>query len=349
MQREHNKRFKISSSNRFAQRIKNNFFSSPVDCIITLSLTVVIVFTLISIFNWILFQADWNIVRQNIPTYFFGIYPENERWRPTLLLIILLILIIPLLIRFESKYLASILKPAWIILLPFGLILLAGGFGLTPVPTRNWGGLILTFTLTLFSSLISLPLGIILAFGRQSNLRIINKICSTYIDVMRAFPLITVLFFGQLLIPLFLPMEVEINRVTRAILAFSLFTSAYIAEDIRGGIQSVPSTQKEASLALGFSKRQTMQIIILPQALRTALPALTNQSIGLLQNTSLMAILGLVELMGIGRSLLADPQFIGRYLELYIWLAFVYWIICTILALLSRQLETKLNSNIISK
>ena len=141
-------------------------------------------------------------------------------------------------------------------------------------------------------------------------------------------------------------LTIDINRVLRAILAFSLFTSAYIAEDVRGGLQTVPQTQKEASQVLGFNNRQTMQIIILPQALRTALPSLTNQAIGLLQNTSLMAILGLVELMGVGRSILANPEFIGKYLEVYIWLAFVYWGICTVLSLLSVQLEQELNPSL---
>ena len=239
------------------------------------------------------------------------------------------------------------IKPLWIISIPLGLLLTAGGLGINPVPSRDWGGILLTLVLTSISTLIALLVGILLALGRQSNIKILSNSCKVYIDIMRAFPLITVLFFGQLLIPLFLPMGLEITRVSRAILAFSLFTSAYIAEDIRGGLQSIPFTQKEAGYVLGFNNIQTMKIIILPQALRIALPALTNQAIGLLQNTSLMAILGLVELMGVGRSLLANPAFIGRYLEAYIWLAFVYWIICTIMALLSRKLEQGLGSNII--
>ena len=160
---------------------------------------------------------------------------------------------------------------------------------------------------------------------------------------MRSIPLIAVLFFGQLLIPLFLPVDLEVNRVLRAILAFAFFAAAYIAEDVRGGLQSISGTQQEAASVLGLSKRQTVQYIMLPQALRIALPALTNQAIGLLQNTSLMAILGLVELLGISRSLLANPAFIGRYLETYLWLAAVYWFVCTAMALLARDLEKQLN------
>ena len=159
---------------------------------------------------------------------------------------------------------------------------------------------------------------------------------------MRAVPLIAVLFFGQLLIPLFLPIGVEIDRVWRAVFAFTLFVSAYIAEDIRGGLQSIPSTQLEAAESLGFSQSQIIQLILIPQALKIAMPALTNQVIGLFQNTSLMAILGLVELLGVGRSLLANPQFIGQYIEVYLWLASLYWISCTFMAILGRYFEKQM-------
>ena len=159
---------------------------------------------------------------------------------------------------------------------------------------------------------------------------------------MRAIPLIAVLFFGQLLIPLFLPLDIEIDRVWRAIFAFTIFVSAYIAEDIRGGLRSIPYTQIEAAKSLGLNQLQIIRFILIPQSLRIALPALTNQSIGLFQNTSLMSILGLVELLGIGRSILANPKFIGQYIEVYVWLASVYWLVCTLMALISRRLEKRL-------
>ena len=127
-----------------------------------------------------------------------------------------------------------------------------------------------------------------------------------------------------------------------AVFAFTLFVSAYIAEDIRGGIQSIPKTQREAADSLGLNQFQITRLIVIPQALRIALPALTNQSIGLFQNTSLMAILGLVELLGVGRSVLANPEFIGRYMEVYIWLASVYWLFCTFMAILGRHLEQRM-------
>ncbi|WP_320674553.1 amino acid ABC transporter permease [Prochlorococcus sp. MIT 1341] len=232
---------------------------------------------------------------------------------------------------------------AWISLIPFGIIILSGGIWLKPVPTIYWGGITLTLFISFCSGVIALPLGIILALGRQSNLLIIRNVCSFYIDFMRSLPLIAVLFFGQLLVPLFLPVEIELNRVVRAIIAFAIFAAAYIAEDVRGGIQSIPTNQLEAGEVLGLSRPQIYLLIVLPQALRVALPALTNQAVGLLQNTSLMAILGLVELLGISRSLLANPEFIGRYMEVYVWLGICYWTMCTLISVISKQLESNLN------
>ena len=231
----------------------------------------------------------------------------------------------------------------WIAMAPLGLWLLAGGLGLLPVGTRSWGGLTLTLLLTGGSGALALPLGILLALGRRSELPVLRWSSAAYIELMRAVPLIAVLFFGQLLIPLFLPPGLEINRVLRAVVAFALFAAAYIAEDVRGGLQAIPPTQREAAAVLGLSPRQVLQLVVLPQALRVALPSLTNQAVGLLQNTSLMAILGLVELLGISRSLLANPAFIGRYLEVYLWLAAVYWLACTAMALLARHLEVQLD------
>tara|TARA_B100001094_G_scaffold213300_1_gene207362 strand:+ start:233 stop:955 length:723 start_codon:yes stop_codon:yes gene_type:complete len=233
----------------------------------------------------------------------------------------------------------------WIGTVPLGIYLLNGGFGLDTVMTRNWGGLTLTILITSCSILFSLPIGILLALCRRSSIFLIQKLSSFYIDVMRAVPLIAVLFFGQLLIPLFLPVGIEIDRVWRAIIAFTLFVSAYIAEDIRGGLQSIPKNQIEAAKSLGLNKFQINIFILIPQALRVALPAITNQLIGLFQNTSLMSILGLMELLGVSRSILANPEFIGQYIEVYIWLASVYWLFCTTMALVSKKLEQKMTIN----
>ena len=310
-------------------------FKSSLVCIICIPI-------FLKLFNWVIFKFNWNVVISNLPLFAFGSFPTSKIWRPIVWIIYIFILFCLSILNFNKKWINRNLLFGWISSIPLGVFLLYGGIGLTPVMTRNWGGLTLTIFLTICSLFLSLPIGIALAFCRQSSLIIVKKISSLYIDIMRAIPLISVLFFGQLLIPLFLPYGVEVDRVWRAIFAFTMFLSAYIAEDIRGGLQSIPYTQIEAANSLGLNQYQIMWFVEIPQSIQIALPALTNQSIGLLQNTSLMSILGLVELLGVGRSILANPEFIGQYIEVYIWLASVYWLICTMIAILSRNLEKKI-------
>jgi general L-amino acid transport system permease protein len=296
-----------------------------------------------SCLHWLWHGADWTVVVTNLPLYAVGSYPEAERWRPLLCIVAVVVLIVITLVGPRLGGWRRSLPLLWSAMAPLGIWLLAGGLGLSPVGMQSWGGFSLTLLLTAGSGLLALPLGVLLALGRRSDLPVLRGGSTAYIELMRAIPLIAVLFFGQLLIPLFLPPGVEINRVLRAVVAFALFAAAYIAEDVRGGLQAIPPTQREAAAVLGLSPRQSLQLVVLPQALRVALPSLTNQAVGLLQNTSLMAILGLVELLGISRSLLANPAFIGRYLEVYIWLAAVYWLACTAMALLARHLEIQLD------
>ena len=313
------------------------------DRFITLLLVALLGWAGWSLLHWLLHAADWSVVTTNLPLYAVGSFPADQRWRPLLWMVVLLTLTLLTLCGPKHGPIRRWLPLLWIAMAPLGLWLLAGGLGLLPVGSRRWGGLTLTLLLTGGSGALALPLGILLALGRRSDLPVLRWSSATYIELMRAVPLIAVLFFGQLLIPLFLPPGLEINRVVRAVVAFALFAAAYIAEDVRGGLQAIPPTQREAAAVLGLSPRQSLQLVVLPQALRVALPSLTNQAVGLLQNTSLMAILGLVELLGISRSLLANPAFIGRYLEVYLWLAAVYWLACTAMALLARHLELQLD------
>ena len=310
---------------------------------VTLVLTALIGWGMWSVLHWLLLAADWQVVVSNLPLYVVGSYPVDQRWRPLLWMVALVVLIGFTLLGPRRGPLQRWLPLIWLAMAPLGLWLVAGGLVLEPVSTRDWGGFTLTLLLTFGSGLLALPIGVLLALGRRSRLPVLRLSSTAYIELMRAVPLIAVLFFGQLLIPLFLPPGLEINRVLRAVLAFAFFAAAYIAEDVRGGLQAIPPTQREAAAVLGLSEWQSLQLVVLPQALRIALPSLTNQAVGLLQNTSLMAILGLVELLGISRSLLANPVFIGRFLEVYLWLAAVYWLACTAMALLARHLELRLD------
>jgi len=327
---------------KYIDKIKEILFLNSLNNFLTILFISTIFILCLQSFNWFIFNSKWSVVKTNIPLFAFGTFPEGQRWRPIIWIISLLLISVLSIIPPKWKWLRENLLIAWIGMIPLGIFLLYGGLGLQSVMSRNFGGLTLTILLTICSSIFALPIGIGLAFCRQSSLFIVKKLSSIYVDSMRAVPLIAVLFFGQLLIPLFLPLGLEIDRVWRAIFAFTLFVSAYIAEDIRGGLQAIPNTQIESAKSLGLNQLQIIKFILIPQSLRIALPALTNQVIGLFQNTSLMSILGLFELLGIGRSILANPKFIGQYIEVYIWLASVYWIICSILALMAKYLEKRL-------
>ena len=206
-----------------------------------------------SLLHWLLHTADWSVVTTNLPLYAVGSFPADQRWRPLLWMVGLITLTLLTLFGPKRGPGRRWLPLLWIAMAPLGLWLLAGGLGLLPVGTRSWGGLTLTLLLTGGSGALALPLGILLALGRRSDLPVLRWSSAAYIELMRAVPLIAVLFFGQLLIPLFLPPGLEINRVLRAVVAFALFAAAYIAEDVRGGLQAIPPTQREAAAVLGLS------------------------------------------------------------------------------------------------
>ena len=222
--------------------------------------------------------------------------------------------------------------------------LLAGGLGLPPVNTTNWGGLLLTVFVSVVSIVLCFPLGVLLAIGRQSNMPVIRWISIGFIEVIRGLPLIVILFVAAVMLPLLLPTGLRINLVLRAIVGLTMFSAAYLAENVRGGLQSIPRGQTEASNALGLSTPLTMILIVLPQALKVSIPAIVGQFISLIQDTTLLLIIGLFELLGISRTILANPSFIGRYAEVYIFIGIIYWLLCYAMSLGSRRLERQLNT-----
>ncbi|WP_044258362.1 amino acid ABC transporter permease, partial [Richelia intracellularis] len=167
--------------------------------------------------------------------------------------------------------------------------------------------------------------------------------CTSYIEIVRGLPLIGILFLAQFMLTLFLPLEWRLDRVMRAIVGLVLFSSAYMAENIRGGLQAVPRGQAEAAKALGLKAPLIVGFIILPQALRTVIPAIVGQFIGLFKDTCLLSLVGLAELTRIARSILAQPQFLGQYAEVYLFIGLVYWLFCYFMSLVARRLERQLN------
>jgi general L-amino acid transport system permease protein len=235
----------------------------------------------------------------------------------------------------------------WVIYFPL-VIVLVSGFGgegsvLPLVPTNLWGGLLLTLLLSVVGIVFSFPLGVLLALGRQSGLPAVRALSVTYIEVLRGVPLVTVLFMAQLMLPLFLP-NVTIDRVVRAMAGIVLFSAAYLAENVRGGLQAIPRGQYEAARALGLNTWKMMLLIILPQALKIVIPVLVGQFIALFKDTSLVVIVGLLELMGIAKAVLAQPDFLGLQAEVYLFVALVYAVFCYLMSDLSQRLERRLNT-----
>ncbi|MBD1876302.1 amino acid ABC transporter permease [Nodosilinea sp. FACHB-131] len=233
---------------------------------------------------------------------------------------------------------------AWFLSYFVALWLIGGGLGLTPVSTNDWGGLVLTLFTAVSGIVLCFPLGLLLALGRRSALPVVRLLSTVYIELVRGVPLVAFLFMGQVMIPLFLPIGSRPDRILRAVIALALFSAAYLAENVRAGLQAVPRGQREAAMSLGLNTPTTLGLIILPQALKIAIPAIVGQFISLFQDTTLLSIVGLAELLGIGKSILANPAYLGRYAEVYLFLAVIYWFFCYAMSLASRKIEEKLNT-----
>lgn len=232
---------------------------------------------------------------------------------------------------------------SWVFSFPVILWLIKGGLGLKEVPTNDWGGLMLTLFAAVVSIALSFPLGVLLALGRQSSLPVVKYFSILYIEIVRGLPLIGILFLGQVMLQFFLPPGApKLDRLVRAIAALTLFSAAYLAENVRGGLQSVPRGQIEAARSLGLNKPLVILLIVLPQALRAVIPAIVGQFIGLFKDTSLLSLFGILELVGISRSVLANPAYSGRYAEVYVFIGVIYWVFCYSMSLASRKLEQTL-------
>ena len=214
---------------------------------------------------------------------------------------------------------------------------------LPSVRTTAWGGLLVTFILAAGGIILSFPIGLALALGRRSSLPVVKGFSTVFIETIRGVPLVTILFMFSIILALFLPEETRLDRLLRALMAVTVFSAAYTAENVRGGLQAVPPGQIEAANALGMSGFQTMTFIVLPQAIRTVLPAIVGQFISLFKDTTLVVIVGINDFLGIGRSIInSTPEFVQLQLEVYIFIAVVYMIFSYLMSMASRRLETRL-------
>ena len=229
----------------------------------------------------------------------------------------------------------------WVLSFPWTMITLHG-FGENTVSTTNWGGLLLTLILAAVGIVVCFPLGVLLALGRRSQLPAIKWVSTIYIETIRGVPLITILFMGSIIFPIFMPGDFQLDKVIRAMIALTLFSAAYMAENVRGGLQAIPQGQIEAAQAVGLTYPKTMLFIVLPQALRSVIPAIVGQFISLFKDTSLVTIVGLQDLLGIARSILGNPKWQGYYVELYLFVAAIYFAFCYAMSYVSQKIESDL-------
>jgi general L-amino acid transport system permease protein len=228
------------------------------------------------------------------------------------------------------------------------VFLLRGVRGVLPLVSTNiWGGLMLTILLAAGGIVLSFPIGVLLALGRRSSLPVVRLFSTAFIEGVRGVPLIGILFMSTIIFPLFLPQNVRLDNVFRVLAGMTLFSAAYMAENVRGGLQAIPPGQVEAARAVGLSSFLTTLLIVLPQALRAVIPAIVGQFIGLFKDTTLAAGVGLLELLAIGQSVLqANPRFFSLQAEVYIFIAAVFWVFSYSLSYASRQVERALGVGI---
>lgn len=343
---------------------RENLFSSPVNTILTLIGAYILYQTVPAILNWTIFEASWaygdrtlceeaagacwTYVRVRWQQILFGpFYGQNvdEIWRPTLVFLVFAA-IIALLTFPKTPHKGKIAAVSLILFPFFAFTFLHGGWiGLKIAPTSQWGGFMLTLVLAVAGIIAALPLGILMALGRQSELPIFKTISVLYIELWRAAPLIMVLFMASNILPLFFPSGVDFDKVVRAMIAITLFQSAYTAEAIRGGLSALPKGQGEAADALGLGYWQKTFLIILPQALKISIPSIVNTFIALFKDTSLVYIIGLLDLLRQAINTANSVEWRGvSDITAYVFSASIFFIFCYGMSAYSRNLENKLNT-----
>lgn len=266
--------------------------------------------------------ACWSFIIAKSGQILFGIYPPDQRWRPAIVCVIILGLL-----GWSVRPPSWSDRLAWFWLATISAIiwLMGGGLGLAYVPTSSWGGLPVTLILTVVAIGIAFPASIFLALGRRSGMPAVRILCVVFIETVRGLPLLSILLVASIMLPLFLPEALLPDKFVRALVALTFFASAYLAEVIRGGLQAIPAGQIEAAKALGLKFWQFQRLIILPQAIRTVIPALANTIIVMIKNTSLVLVVGLFDLISSGKAALADPAWPAPSAETYLFIGAIYF------------------------
>lgn len=344
------------------QRLREQFFYSPLASVVTCVVAAVILYIVYRFFTWgvvnsvvapdaeVCKQASgacWGFVTEKWRLIVFGRFPYEEQWRPALATVIIIVaLAITAVPYLWHKKTARLLLWGWVVVFFAFFALMKGGiFGLSPVSTDMWGGFPLTVILTLFGMGLSIPLGILLAIGRRSSMPIVSGVATGYIELVRGIPLITVLFVATFIFPLLLPSGMRMDAFWRVTIAIILFQAAYIAETVRGGIQTIPVGQFHAAASLGLTKPQVYLYVILPQALVAVIPAFINSLLSCFMDTSLVTVVSMTDLTGGLKLALGDAVWRGFFVEGYLFIAFIYFVFSFIISRYSIWLEGYLGGN----
>ena len=337
--------------------------STPLNLVLTLVMLAVFVATIPSFIRWALLDAVWSgssgqscagtsaacwvFVRLHSDVILYGRYPHSEHWRVALAgalgLACVLVILLPG-IRRKLELAAALL-----LIYPTvaGILLCGGIFGLSPVPTALWGGLMLTMVVAAWTIVTAVPCGLMLALGRRSRLPVMAMLSAGYIDIVRGLPLVGVLFLAVVLLPVFMPPGLEINNLVSALVAFALFNAATLAEVFRGGLQAVPRHQYEGGAALGLSHGQGLRLVVIPQAITAALPGIVNVCVEIVKETTLILIVGLLDLLGVLQSAITDPEWLVSdqvRKTAYFFAGLVFWTLCFSLSRYSSRIERSMSA-----
>ena len=351
-----NKAANISWGERSGRWMKKNLFSSKLNTITSLVLISLLAHFIGSMIDWLFIKSLWQgnaeacrqvegacmaFILEKAQFILFGLYPKEELWRPTVATLTFFALI-----GYSCKrnnWGVRLIKP-WAVGIPIIIILLRGNiFGLSYVENARWGGLQLTLLLSFVGFVFSYPLGIALALGRRSQLPFLRWICTGYIELIRGVPLISLLFMSSVMFPFLLPEGITVDKLLRAQVAMIMFISAYMAEVVRGGLAAINKGQYEAADALALNTWQKMRFIILPQSLKIVIPPTVNTMMGMFKDTSLVAIIGLFDLLLTTKTALTDSNWQGFSVEAYLFVALIYFIFCFTMSKYSRNLEKELS------
>ena len=341
---------------RILDRLNKNINLNWFNAILTSLIIFVLIKNIPPLLNWLFFDADfigtskeecsregacWIFVNVWFKRLIYGLYPNSEIWRINLSFLMLIGLVI------SAFFVAPKIKKYIIIFLLFifpfiAMNLISGGnFGLEWVETPAWGGLSLTFIISIFALLFCFPVGMFLALGRRSSAPIVRYSSIGFIEFWRGVPLITVLFMASVMMPMFLPDGVYMDKLVRVIIAITLFEAAYMAEVIRGGLQALPRGQYDAGKSLGMGYWRMHLLVILPQALKLVIPGVANTFLALVKDTPLILVVGLLELVGMIDMAKTNPEWLGFATEGYVFAGVVFWIICYSMSRYSQYLERK--------